>query len=62
MHNVRLLTMTIAGVSFAFAGFSDTVTFSDGSTLDGDVNEINENCVELTANGETLLLQRTEFA
>ena len=62
MKLIRGMTTAIAGACFAIAGMADTVTFPDGSTMDGDVVEINANCIELSANGQTLQLQRSEIA
>ncbi|GMW02966.1 MAG: hypothetical protein AMXMBFR84_41020 [Candidatus Hydrogenedentota bacterium] len=44
------------------ASHGDTVTFPDGSTMDGVVREINENCIEFDIGETQFILQRTEIA
>jgi hypothetical protein len=56
------LVIFLALGSFAFEGLADTLTFPDGSKMDGAVREVNENCVELTVGENTIQFQRTEIA
>jgi len=48
--------------SFVAVSGADTITLPDGSTMDGEVKEINANCVSLTVGDNVMEFQRTEIA
>jgi hypothetical protein len=49
-------------VTLAAAAHADTITFPDGSTMDGTVKEVNANCFDFVVNGTAIQFQREEVA